>query len=74
MQEFQPSLRAFATQRADLLAIQESLPLEGWTRATAVTGAGKVLERTVLSYAEWMALHEQPHVRQIGRIANTMRS
>src|SRR5260221_1808274 len=31
--EFQPSLRAFATQRADLLAVLKSLPPEGWSRS-----------------------------------------
>ena len=71
-QAFQPSLHAFATQRTDLLAVLEPLPPEGWSRAATVTGAGKVLERTVLSYAQWLARHEQPHIKQIGRIAKTM--
>ena len=66
--EFRPSLRGFATQRADLLAILEALPREGWSRAASVTGAGKVLERTVLFYAQWLARHERPHVKQIERI------
>jgi len=70
--EFRPSLRAFATQRADLLAVLEPLPPEGWSRAATVTGAGKVLERTVLFYARWLAGHERPHVKQIERIVNTM--
>jgi len=72
--EFRPSLRAFATQRADLLAVLEPLPHEGWSRAATVTGAGKVLERTVLSYAQWLARHERPHVRQVERIVNAMRT
>ncbi len=71
--EFRPSLHAFATQRAELLAVLEPLPAEGWSRAATVTGAGKVLERTVLSYARWLAEHERPHVKQIDRIVNTMR-
>lgn len=70
--EFRPSLRAFATQRADLLAVLEPLPREGWSRAATVTGAGKVLERTVLFYARWLAGHERPHVKQVARIVNTM--
>jgi DinB superfamily len=69
--EFRPSLRAFATQRADLLAILEPLPRDGWSRAATVTGAGKELERTVLFYAQWLARHERPHVKQIERIVNT---
>jgi|SRR5579859_2156359 len=70
--EFQPSLRSFATQRADLLALLEPLPPEGWSRAATVTGAGKVLERTLLFYADWLARHERPHVKQIARILNTI--
>jgi DinB superfamily len=70
--EFRPSLRSFATQRAGLLAVLEPLPPEGWARAAPVTGAGKVLERTVLSYAQWLARHERPHIKQIERIVNAM--
>ncbi|MGE5333815.1 MAG: DinB family protein [Nitrososphaerota archaeon] len=65
--EFEPSLRAFVRQRAELLAILEPLPLDGWARAATVTGAGNVLKLTVLSYAQRMALHERPHVKQIER-------
>ena len=71
-QDFQPSLQAFTTQRAELLAVLEPLPPEGWSRAATVTGAGRVLERTVLFYAEWLARHERPHVKQIERIVKTM--
>ena len=70
--EFQPSLHAFATQRADLLAVLSPLPLEGWERSATVTGAGKVLERTVLFYARWLAGHERPHVKQIERIVKAV--
>ncbi len=70
--EFRPSLRSFTTQRADLLAVLEPLPHEGWSRAATVTGAGKVLERTVLFYAQWLARHERQHVKQVERIVNTM--
>jgi hypothetical protein len=69
---FRPSLRSFATQRADLLAVLEPLPHEGWSRAATVTGAGKVLERTVLFYAQWLARHERQHVKQVERIVNTL--
>jgi hypothetical protein len=72
-QVFRPSLRAFARQRTDLLAVLEPLAPEGWSRAATVTGAGKVLVRTVLFYAQWLAEHERPHVKQIERIVNAMR-
>ena len=73
-QEFQPSLRAFAAQRADLLAVLEPIAPEDWSRAATVTGAGNVLERTVLTYAQWMARHERPHVKQIEEIVSTLRA
>ena len=69
---FRPSLRAYATQRARLLTLLEALPPEGWSRAATVTGAGKTLERTVLSYARWLAEHERPHVKQIARLVTSM--
>jgi hypothetical protein len=71
-QEFLPSLQAFTAQRADLLALLEPLAPEGWSRSATVTGAGKPLVRTVLFYAQWLAIHERPHIKQIERIANTM--
>jgi len=71
-QAFQPSLQVFATQRADLLAVLEPLAPDGWARAATVTGAGAVLERTVLDYAQRLARHERPHLKQIERIVNTM--
>jgi hypothetical protein len=71
-QEFQPSLRAFTTQRADLLAVLEPLPPASWARAATITGAGAVLERTVLFYAQWLARHERPHVKQIERMVRTL--
>ncbi|MDQ6672127.1 MAG: DinB family protein [Chloroflexota bacterium] len=69
--EFRPSLRSFAKQRADLLAVLEPLPHEAWSRAATVTGAGKVLERTVLFYGHWLARHERQHVKQVESIVNT---
>ena len=71
-QEFGPSLRAFASQRADLLAALEPLPPDDWSRTATVTGAGKVLTRTVHFYAQWLARHERSHFKQIEHIANTM--
>ena len=73
-QAFRTSLHAFAAQRADLLAVLEPLPLESWSRAATVTGAGKVLERTVLFYARWLAEHERPHLKQIARLVDMMRT
>lgn len=71
--EFQPSLQAFTQQRIELLNLLESLATEDWYRTAMATGAGKPLERTVHTYAQWLANHEQAHYRQIGQIANVMR-
>lgn len=73
-QAFQPSLHAFTQQRTELLAVLESLAPADWARAATVTGAGKALERTVLGYAQWLATHERPHLKQIERIVSTLRT
>jgi len=72
--DFQPSLHAFATQRAELLAVLKPLPAAGWSRSATVTGAGKPLTLTVLSYVQRLALHERPHIKQIGRIITALNS
>jgi hypothetical protein len=72
--EFQPSLDAFTSQRAALLAVLEPLSPDAWARAAAVTGAGRRLERTVRSYAEWLVRHERPHIKQIERIVTTLQT
>lgn len=72
-QEFHLSLQAFTIQRTDLLAILKPLGPRVWSRSAKVTGAGKPLVRTVQSYAQWMAEHERPHVKQIKRMISTMR-
>jgi hypothetical protein len=70
--EFHPSFRAYQTQRADLLAVLESLPPESWSREATVTGVGKVFTRTVYTYAQWLANHERSHLRQMERIVNAI--
>jgi hypothetical protein len=70
--EFQLSLRSFANQRTVLLKVLEQLAPKDWSRTATVTGAGKPLVRTVHTYAQWLARHERPHVRQIERIVNTV--
>jgi hypothetical protein len=67
-QPFRASLGAFSGQRAELLALLEPLSPAQWTRTATVTGAGRPLTPTVLSYAERMATHERSHVRQVARL------
>jgi DinB superfamily len=72
--EFRTSFEAFARQRAELLAVLEPLPPDGWARIARVTGMlGETYERSVLYYAARMARHEWPHLRQIGRIVTAVR-
>ena len=72
--EFEPSFRAFAAQRADLLALLESLAPADWSRTAKVTRSGKVVTETVLSYAERLAAHERHHLEQFARIASVTRA
>lgn len=69
-QEFHSSLQAFTAQRDELLAVLKPLPPEAWSRMAMVTGAGKPRERTVHTYAQWLANHERSHLKQIERIVN----
>lgn len=71
--EFRPSLDTFTRQREGLLATLEALPAGAWSRAATLTGAGRPIERTVQSFAQRLAVHERPHIKQIGRVADTMR-
>lgn len=68
--DFAPSFRAFAKQRAELLALLRHLPKAAWSRRATVTGAGRPRERTVLEYARWLANHERSHVKHIARIVS----
>ena len=71
-QEFEPSLRAFTAQRTELLAVLQPLAPEAWARTALVTGAGKPLERSVYTYAQWLANHERVHFRQVEHIVRTV--
>jgi hypothetical protein len=68
--EFGPSFRAFARQRAKLLALLRPLPKVSWSRTATVTGAGRPRERTMGDYALWLANHERSHVKHIERVAS----
>ena len=71
--EWAPSLSAFTTQRAELLTRLESLQPADWSRSAIFTGAGAPLVRTVHSFAERLARHERPHLKQIERIVTAVR-
>jgi hypothetical protein len=63
--DFAGSLRAFIEQREELVRTLRSLDAAQWERGAT----GRPLRRTVLSYAEWLATHERPHLKQVARAA-----
>jgi uncharacterized damage-inducible protein DinB len=65
--DFRRSFRAFTAQRKRLVTQLESLRPKQWTRRATITGAGKPLVKTVHDYANWLATHERPHLKQIER-------
>jgi hypothetical protein len=71
--EFRPSLQAYTTQRAELLAVLKPLARDAWSRTATVTGAGKPLQRSVYTYAQWLANHERTHLKQIERTVTAIR-
>jgi hypothetical protein len=71
-QEFHPSLQAYTAQRSELVTVLKPLPPEAWFRSATVTGAGKPRQRTVYTYAQWLANHEKSHFRQFERIVSTL--
>jgi len=70
---FGASFRAYTEQRAELMKTLGSLSPEDWSRSATVTGAGAPLERTVHGYAQRIARHERPHLKQIEQAAKAVR-
>lgn len=66
--DFHPSLTAYTAQRTKLLTLLHSLPPESWSRTATVKANGRILERTLHSYADLLARHEQPHLDQLASI------
>lgn len=71
-QEFRPSLQAFTSQRADLLDVVKPLAPEAWYRTGTAMTAGRPRQRSVYTYAQWLANHERSHYRQIKNISNAV--
>ena len=58
--------------RQGVLAAVEPLQADGWTRVAVVTEApGKLVDRTLRFYGDWLAGHEREHLVQIRQIAAT---
>ena len=67
--DFRPSLGTFTEQRSELLASLLRLNEDDWACVAIVTGAGRPIERSLLSFADRMARHERSHRKQIERAA-----
>lgn len=64
--EFQASLQAFTEQRQALLKTLKALPRSDWSRGATFTGtSARQREQTILTYAQRMVNHEQPHCEQL---------
>jgi hypothetical protein len=72
-QDFGRSLKAFTAQRRDLLAQLEPRLPRAWSRGATMLGAGAPLEVTIHDYADRMARHERPHVKQIQQTIDAVR-
>ena len=58
---FHPSLRAFASQREQLLSVLRQLPADAWEKTATIGGR----RHSVFSQVRRMALHEAEHCTQI---------
>jgi len=72
--DFRRSFAAFIKQREELLKVLGALSRKGWERSATVVGAGKPLKRNILFYAQWVAEHERPHLKQVARTAAAVRA
>jgi hypothetical protein len=65
-QAFDAALASFIQERHKLLTVLANLDAAGWARCGTFTGTSpRQREQTVLSYAERIVTHEQPHLDQI---------
>lgn len=65
-QEFKAALESFTQEHQKLVKMLADLDEAGWTRPGTFTGtSSRQRDQTVLSYAERIVNHEQPHLEQI---------
>jgi hypothetical protein len=64
--EFKAALAAFTEERQKLVEALAALDEAGWARRGTFTGtSARRRDQTVLSYAQRIVNHEQPHLEQI---------
>lgn len=71
-QAFESSFEAFRLQRTGLLDVLRPLSPNDWSRSATVIGAGAPLQRSVQYYANWTAVHESSHLKQMKKIAQAL--
>ena len=72
--DFRDSLRAFTSQREQLLEFLAPLAPETWACAATIAVAGRTpIERTLHFYGDRMAAHELVHVTQVQQIVEVVR-
>lgn len=64
-QDYQASLQAFSTERADLLKALQALDPPAWSRGATFTGTTRGRKQTIYSYAQRIVNHEAEHLKQI---------
>lgn len=62
---FEPALKAYTSQRAELIATLAALSEAQWARGASFTGRARGAGQTVLSAAENIVAHERPHLLQL---------
>jgi len=67
---FADNLRAFVTQRTDLIAMLSSLALPAWSRSATFTGTKPGWTQTVFDVARGLVTHEHAHFNQIEAAAH----
>ncbi len=71
--DFHESLKAFAEQRQELLAVLRRLPASEWERFATITGAGVPRRKTIHQSGDALARHERSHLRQIAKLPDAIR-
>lgn len=71
--EWAESFAVFKHQRAELMNTLSGLSAEEWHKSVQIKNWGQTLTVSVWGYANGIALHERPHLKQLARTAALMR-
>jgi DinB superfamily len=72
--DFMPAIEAFTRQRIDLMAMLEPLTPDDWDRSASVTeGPGRIRDRSLRFFGDWLASHEVAHLEDLPDVVNAVR-